>query len=162
MAKCFLTGIDLPLQSAFILDQGAARRALRSLKERVAAMERLLAQFTPKDSVQVYNPKTRTAVTRSQSRLACQSVAEALSALYPETRLFVLWPEYLKRHRTASRTISIPSSQASSDSTKTPRIAATTAPAGNAVIEGQGPGQNNRPPQPVAAPVISGSSHVSS
>jgi hypothetical protein len=97
MAKCFLTGIDVPMENAYLLDQGATRRALRSLRERVAAMERLLAQFTPRDSVEVYDYKTRKPAVKPQRRLVCQSVALALSALYPETQLFITWPQFQER-----------------------------------------------------------------
>ena len=97
MAKCFLTGIDVPMESAYLLDQGATRRALRSLRERVAAMERLLAQFTPRDSVEVYDYKTRKPAVKPQRRLVCQSVASALSALYPEAQLFITWPQFQER-----------------------------------------------------------------
>jgi hypothetical protein len=97
MAKCFLTGIDVPMENAYLLDQGATRRALRSLRERVSAMERLLAQFTPRDSVEVYDYKTRKPAVKPQRRLVCQSVASALSALYPETQLFITWPQFRER-----------------------------------------------------------------
>lgn len=97
MAKCFLTGIDVPMENAYLLDQGAARRALRSLKERVAAMERLLAQFTPRDSVEVYDYKSRQPTVRPQRRLVCQSVASALSALCPDVQIFITWPQFRAR-----------------------------------------------------------------
>ena len=89
MAKCFLTGIEMQMESAYLLDQGAARRALRTLKERASVLERLLTQFTPKDSVEVFDYHTRKPSVRQQRRLACQSVAVALSASYPETPLFI-------------------------------------------------------------------------
>jgi hypothetical protein len=101
MAKCFLTGIELKMESAYLLDQGATRRALRSLKERASVLERLLTQFTPKDSVEVFDYHTRKPSVRLQRRLACQSVAAALSASYPETPLFITWPEFKVRCKTA-------------------------------------------------------------
>ena len=97
MAKCFLTGIEMQMENAYLLDQGAARRALRTLKERASVLERLLAQFTPKDSVEVFDYHTRKASVRQQRRLACQSVATALSASYPESPLFISWPEFQAR-----------------------------------------------------------------
>ena len=101
MAKCFLTGIEIQTESAYLLDQGAARRALRSLKERASVLERLLTQFTPKDSVEVFDYHTRKPSVRQQRRLACQSVAAALSASYPETPLFITWSEFRARCKTA-------------------------------------------------------------
>ncbi len=101
MAKCFLTGIEMQMESAYLLDQGAARRALRTLKERASVLERLLTQFTPKDSVEVFDYHTRKPSVRQQRRLACQSVAVALSASYPETPLFITWPEFKARSKAA-------------------------------------------------------------
>jgi hypothetical protein len=101
MAKCFLTGIEMQMESAYLLDHGAARRALRSLKERASVLDRLLAQFTPKDTVEVFDYHTRKPSVRQERRLACQSVAVALSASYPETPLFIPWPEFKARCKAA-------------------------------------------------------------
>jgi hypothetical protein len=101
MAKCFLTGIEMQMENAYLLDQGAARRALRSLKVRASVLERLLTQFTPKDSVEVFDYHTRKPSVRQERRLACQSVAVALSASYPETPLFITWPEFKARCKAA-------------------------------------------------------------
>ena len=37
MAKCSLTGFEMDLENACILDRGGAKRALHSLKERLTA-----------------------------------------------------------------------------------------------------------------------------
>jgi hypothetical protein len=97
MAKCFLTGIEMQMKSAYLLDQGATRRALRNLKEQASVLERLLTQFTPKDSVEVFDYHTRKPSMRQQRRMACHSIATALSASYPETPLFISWPEFQAR-----------------------------------------------------------------
>ncbi len=94
MAKCFLTGIDIPMEEAYLLDQGTTRHALRNLKVRVATLERLLAQLTPKDVVEVFDVRTRKTSVKPQRRLVCQSVATALAASYPEEPLFITWPQF--------------------------------------------------------------------
>lgn len=139
MAKCFLTGIELPLKNAYILDQTATHRALRNMKDRVAAMERLLAQFTPKDSVQVYNPKTRKPVTKTQRRLVCQSVAAALAALHPEAKIFIPWPDYVERHAAMARQNQIAPTQVTQEAVP----AAPTAPVADAGVAPQ-TGRNGR------------------
>jgi hypothetical protein len=48
MPKCFLTGIEIPMENAYLLDCGAAQRALRNLKLRVAAVERIITQLSPR------------------------------------------------------------------------------------------------------------------
>ena len=95
MAKCFLTGIDLELENAWILDRGGARRALRNLQERLAAVERIVTQLSPRDDVQVFNQRTETAKSHPQHRLVSKTVAGALSASYPEAPLFVAWRDFI-------------------------------------------------------------------
>ncbi|MGD0496829.1 MAG: hypothetical protein ABSC23_00170 [Bryobacteraceae bacterium] len=97
MAKCFFTGIEVDLENAYLLDRGAAKRALRSLKLRVAAVERLISQLNPKDNVEVFDRKSGGAKVRPQRRLVCRTVADALSASYPESPLFLAWREFTAR-----------------------------------------------------------------
>jgi len=97
MVKCFLTGIEMDLENACILDRGGAKRALHSLKERLTAVERIVTQLSPKDEVQVFDPRSRTTKSRSQNRLVSKSVAAALSASYPEAPLFITWRDYTNR-----------------------------------------------------------------
>jgi hypothetical protein len=54
MPKCFLTGIEIPMENAYLLDCGAAQRALRNLKLRVAAVERIMTQLSPKDQTEAW------------------------------------------------------------------------------------------------------------
>jgi hypothetical protein len=97
MAKCFLTGIDVPMESAYLLDRGAARRALRNLKQRLIAVERLISQLGPKDEVEVFDAQSKDKKNRVQRRLVCPTVAAALSACYPESQLFLTWREFTER-----------------------------------------------------------------
>ncbi len=97
MAKCFLTGIEVALEDAYLLDRGAAKRAVRNLKQRLGALERLQAQLTPKDDVEVFDPRSKSTKTRSRTRLVCPTVASALAGCYPEVPLFVTWNEFVRR-----------------------------------------------------------------
>ena len=97
MPKCFLTGIEIPMENAYLLDCGAAKRALRDLKLRLAAVERLVAQLSPKDETEVFDYKSKSVKVRPQRRLVCQTVAAALSESYPECPLFVAWPAFKTR-----------------------------------------------------------------
>ena len=69
MSKCFLTGIEVPLESAFVLDRGATKRALRNLRERLAALERLLSQLGQKDIRERFDPRSKTMKARVENRL---------------------------------------------------------------------------------------------
>ena len=80
MPKCFFTGIDLRLEDASVLDRGGARRALRALKERVAALERLIRELGQFDTVEVFDAKTRGNKTCSQHRMIAPTIAAALGS----------------------------------------------------------------------------------
>jgi hypothetical protein len=97
MTKCFLTGIEIPLEKAYVLDRGATQRGIRNLRERLAALERLLSQLGPRDSVERFDPRSKTTKTRVENRVVCQSVATALSGSYPESPLFMTWNEFTHR-----------------------------------------------------------------
>lgn len=97
MAKCFVTGIELPLAETYVLNIAAAYRALRDLRQRVSVLERLIEQLSPKDDVHIYDPWKRDTVIRRDRRLVSPSVAQALSAAYPEGELFMTWSEWRSR-----------------------------------------------------------------
>lgn len=103
MAKCFFTGVESPAQEMFVLDITAARRALRDLHQRVAAVERLIEQLNLKDDVAVYNIKRRQATTVRMFRLVNQRVADVLSSTYPWGKLFITWEEFQARRLACKR-----------------------------------------------------------
>lgn len=97
MAKCFITGIEVAMENAQVFDLGAAHRALRDLRQRVAVLERLITQLGERDEVEFFDPKTRATRTRLDRRLVSTTVAQALAAAHPESALFLPWPEYRQR-----------------------------------------------------------------
>jgi len=97
MPKCFLTGIEVPMENAYLLDCGAAKKALHNLKLRVAAVERIVEQLSPKDRAEVFDYRSQRIEVRPERRLVCQTVAAALSTSYPESPLFVAWPAFKAR-----------------------------------------------------------------
>jgi len=149
MAKCFLTGIEMQMDNAYLLDQGAARRALRTLKERASVLERLLAQFTPKDSVEVFDYHTRKASVRQQRRLACQSVATALSASYPESPLFISWPEFQARCKALQSKLK---GTVATENAVAPRSLSPDAPVQRKLPETKPAGKDQAPQQMGASP----------
>jgi hypothetical protein len=149
MAKCFLTGIEMQMESAYLLDQGAARHALRSLKERASVLERLLAQFTPKDSVEVFDYHTRKPSMRQQRRLACQSIATALSASYPDTPLFISWPEFQARSKALQSKLK---KTVATENAVAPNSLSPDAPVQPKLAEAKPAGQEQAPRQTGVAP----------
>ncbi len=99
MAKCFITGVELNISNSYVLDISAAQRALISLRQRVASLERLIQQLSPRDNAEVYDVRKHQPVTKKFRRLVSAQVASALSATYPEETLFLRWGEWSARRR---------------------------------------------------------------
>jgi hypothetical protein len=106
MAKCFITGVELPIHEAYMLDRMAAHRALKDIREQLSTLERLVEQLGAIDDAEVFDTKKHKIMVRRDRRLVTLSVAEALSAVYPKTKLFVAWKEWhLRRPQMNNRTL---------------------------------------------------------
>jgi hypothetical protein len=99
MAKCFITGVELKMSEAHVLDNYAARVVLRDMRQRVSALERLIQQLSPSDDEEVYDAKKQKQKTIKNRRLVSAEVAKALCAASPEKNLFLLWTEWYARKR---------------------------------------------------------------
>lgn len=97
MAKCFITGVDVDMKDAYVLDVGAATRALRALHRRAGALDRLLEQLSQKDEVEYFDVRRQALWVRKDRRVVVPTVANALAATYPEAPIFVAWPEFRAR-----------------------------------------------------------------
>ncbi len=97
MAKCFITGVELPLEMTHLLDIKVANRAVHALRQRLHAVEGLLKQFGTRDELEIYNPRQGKSFIRYDRRLVCEAVAQLLAEAYPEAKLFLSWPEYRER-----------------------------------------------------------------
>jgi hypothetical protein len=107
MAKCFITGVDLPIHEAYILDRMAANWALKDIREQLATLERLIENLGSMDDAEVFDVKKRETIIRHDRRLVTFAVAEALSAAYPKTKLFMPWKEWhLRRPNMNNRKVS--------------------------------------------------------
>lgn len=99
MAKCFLTGIEVPLGEAYLLDIAAANRVIRELREQLKVLERLVEQFSPDDLVEAYDHALHRQVSVKRKRLVCKPVVETFRSAANGQRLFILWPEWRARKR---------------------------------------------------------------
>jgi hypothetical protein len=97
MAKCFVTGVDLPLNNAYVLDIPAAYRALNDLRKQLASIDRLIQQLSPMDDAEVYDARKRETITRKERRLVSPAVAEVLSAAYSKEKLFMSLDDWRAR-----------------------------------------------------------------
>jgi hypothetical protein len=99
MPRCFLTGLEMELQSAYVLDVGTALRAVRELQGHVARLKRLVEQLGPIDVVKVPNFNGKGTSVRRHRRLVSPTVAEALNGAGTGHDLFVSWTAWCSRGR---------------------------------------------------------------
>lgn len=99
MFRCFLTGIELKQEEAYTLDIGAARIAIRELKNRAFAIEKLINELGQQDKVEVRNPNSGKTIVQRRRRIVCNQIAEALSKSYPEGNIFISWSQWIAKIR---------------------------------------------------------------
>lgn len=107
MIHCFLTGVQVSLESAYVLNRREARMLMHALNDRVASLSRLIDQFAPLDDEAADPPQARAgdfAGARRKHRLVCKAVVGALSPAFPEIGLFIEWPKYQAQARTSMLT----------------------------------------------------------
>lgn len=89
MFRCFLTGVEVRPDSAYVLNRTVVYRLLRSLKERTETLERLLQQLGPHDETIVKQAAGQPPVTKKHRRLVSKAVAEVLRTGFQEQELFL-------------------------------------------------------------------------
>jgi hypothetical protein len=99
MAKCYLTGIEIPTEESFLLNIGVANQAVKDLRSKLGSLERLLSQLGPKDEVDIYSVGEGKKVTRKDRRLVCKSLADSLEAALPNSDLFIAWHDYREQRK---------------------------------------------------------------
>lgn len=111
MFKCYLTGIELQQDEAYTLDLGAARKAIKKLKDKVFALERLAEELGHIDKVEIRNKKGKRIIQRRRRLVSCH-LAEAFSKDYSEEKLFIKWHEWIAKMKSndSKRVTSISSS----------------------------------------------------
>lgn len=99
MARCYLTGVGISLDEAFVLDLTIAHRVMRDLRERLATLERLTAQLGEKDPVTIRHRGGSGSHTRQDRRVVSSSVATALADACADAELFIPWQTWRARGR---------------------------------------------------------------
>jgi hypothetical protein len=108
MPKCFVTGVEILLEDAFILNRGEAYRAVKELRSKLKALEKLVTELGNVDRVELPNRRTGKTFIKFYSRLVCFGVAKTLSSIYPEKKLFIRWPEWKARRKEIFRNLRCP------------------------------------------------------
>lgn len=99
MAKCFMTGVELPFDQSYLLNIGVANRIVRDLRQQLKAMTGLLEQLGQADTVEIFNPSKRCMEERHHRRLVSYPVCIALQAAAPGEKLFISWGEWKGRKK---------------------------------------------------------------
>jgi len=99
MFRCFLTGIEIKEDDAYMLDIGAARISIRELKSRAFALEKLINDLGQTDKVEAKNPTTGKVIVKKRRRLVCHQLSLALSKVYPEGNIFISWAKWIAKTR---------------------------------------------------------------
>ena len=90
--RCAVTGVEVPLDDAFVLDVTAARQRVRELRSQLATLQRAIDNFNT-TVVEVGGPTPRRYHARVMFSLG---VAAAFDAGVTRD-LFIPWPEHLRR-----------------------------------------------------------------
>lgn len=88
MARCYLSGIEFPIENDYVLDKPLVYREIRALKAKAEDLTRLLDLLGPADCIVLCR---KTTVRR---RLVCADVARALSAGFGERGVFMSWRDF--------------------------------------------------------------------
>ena len=94
MAKCFMTGVDVPIQDCYSLNIGVAYKKIKELKYKLDALQRLVTQLGTKDEIESYDDSEHKTVKKYINRLICSNIAAAISANLQETKLFTSWNKF--------------------------------------------------------------------
>jgi len=103
MVRCFLTGVEMTLEDALVLNRRDAHQLLARLHERAANLRRVIEQFAPLDEPTQFAVPPREPPAqplRKKHRLVCRAVEGLIAPAYPEVRLFLPWVEYKQKVQT--------------------------------------------------------------
>jgi len=103
MAKCFITGVEIPIQEAYVLDITEARRAIRDLSNRIKAIEKLVVNLGERDIVPVVSSDGGSPSSRAEFRLVSGTVAKAMSEACPGKEIFATLSNLRERRKSRIR-----------------------------------------------------------
>jgi hypothetical protein len=98
MFKCYLTGIELNEETAFVLDIAKAKRIIRDLKNKQDALEKMITELGHLERVEIFDSKGKR-IKQRRMRLICKQIAEAYGETYSEKNIFISWKAWVERTR---------------------------------------------------------------
>lgn len=88
MLKCYITGIELNSETAYVLDIAKALQSMRTLKNKYDGIEKMINELGVRDNVEII-AKNRKRIKQSRRRLICKQLADAYVETYSEKNIFV-------------------------------------------------------------------------
>jgi len=96
MFKCFLTGIELNKESAYVLDIPKVLNIIRNLKNKHDALSNLVNQLGSFDNVEIVGKKGKL-IRQRRKRLICRQLANEIGNTLSDNNIFITWKEWLER-----------------------------------------------------------------
>ena len=96
MMKCYITGIELNKETAYVLNVSQTKQVMRELKNKYDGMGKMIFELGICDKVEIVD-KNGKKVKQRRMRLLCKQLADAYSETYSEKNIFVSWKDWLTR-----------------------------------------------------------------
>ena len=96
MFKCYITGIELNSETAYVLNVAQIKRIMRELKNKYDGMQKIINELSVIDNVEIV-AKNGKRINQRRRRLLCKQLAEAYSETYSEKNIFVSWKDWVAR-----------------------------------------------------------------
>ncbi len=96
MLKCYITGIEMNSETAYVLDIAKAMHIMRTLKNKYDGMEKMINELGVCDNVEIVAKKGKR-IKQRRRRLICKQLADAYCETYSEKNIFVSWKDWLAR-----------------------------------------------------------------
>ncbi|MHB9013155.1 MAG: hypothetical protein ACYC49_13160 [Ignavibacteriaceae bacterium] len=96
MMKCYITGIALNSETAYVLNVARVKGIMKDLKNKHDRMEKMISELGVCDNVEIVDKKGKR-ITQRRKRLVCKQLAEAYNETYCEDNIFIVWKDWVLR-----------------------------------------------------------------
>ena len=96
MFKCYITGIELNADTAYVLNVARMKQIMRELKNKSDGMQKMINELGVCDNVEIV-AKNGKRINQRRRRLICKQLADAYCDTYSEKNILVSWKDWLAR-----------------------------------------------------------------
>lgn len=97
MAKCFISGVSIPLSNAYVLNTPASLRALKQINRSASDLQTLITSLGKEDRIRIHDHIFQQDIKRVNRRVVCSAVAFSIMESIKIKELFIKWPLWLER-----------------------------------------------------------------